>query len=190
MSGMLADYGYEETPAEEAEEPAVVAEPKIGRDSFSYMEPREGIDGKAMFRSCASCQHFVPEAYFTGAKIGARCAIMGSDMCVTDDNYCHRYIPWASGVPCEAIVCMNAGELRRGVPAAISSIDSGYSWDTKNKHHCASCRFFDGPSECEMFEHLNETCPDVFALDKTVKPQGGCALWRAQPVDPPGDSYA
>jgi len=178
---MLADVEHGETAAEEAAEPPVVAEPRIGRADLGYLEPREGVDGKLMFRCCGSCQHFVPEAYFTGALMGSRCAILGSAMSVSDDNYCHRYLPWASGVPCEDIVCMNAGQLRRGVPPAISPADAGYLWDTQTKKHCASCRFFDGPDECEMFEQLNEDAPDIFLLDTTVKPQAGCSLWRKVP---------
>ncbi len=176
-------------PAEERDEPKVEALPRFGREVLNYLEPRVGIDGLSMFRCCGSCQSFVPEAHFSGAVLGNRCAILGSQMPVSDDNYCNHYTPWSSGIPCEDIVCMNAGELRRGVPPAISPSAAGYAWDTGHKRQCGCCKFSDanepglaaGSRECEMFECLNTEYPSIFDLDKRVDWYGGCSLFQTQP---------
>lgn len=173
--------------AEEAAEPPVEAMPKLDRDSFSYLEPRPGLDGLDMFRCCSSCQSFCPEVNFTGAMFGSRCAILGSLLKVSDDNYCNHYTPWSSGIPCSNIVDTNVAELRRGVPPAISPEAAGYAWDASTKKQCCECRFFDGAeSECEAFEDLNNRAPGLFNLDTKVAPRGGCSMWsmRAELLPP------
>ena len=176
---MLADVEHGETAAEEAAEPPVVAEPRIGRQAFLYMEPRQGIDGAVMFSECGSCQHMIPEAFMFGAVQGNRCSLLGSQFPITDDDHCGLYSPWSAGVPCVHIQQMNAGEVRKGVPPAVMPYVAGYK--SKCTVQCQTCRFFDGPDECEAYEMLNEQVPQMFDLDKTVKPNGKCSLWTPHP---------
>ena len=179
----------------EAAEPKIEATPRFTRAVFSYLEPRVGIDGKSGFRTCMSCQNYVPEPVMTGAVMGSRCAILGSAMAVTDDQGCDRWIPWSAGAPCDHIVMMNAGEMRRGVPPAISTYSAGFSWDKDTKRQCGNCRFANrddpetvkvGKIECEAFECMNACSPNLFALDTTVDPYGGCSLFQKPPDEPPG----
>jgi hypothetical protein len=181
-----------ETEAHEEAEPPVEANPKIGRSAFNYMEPRLGIDGRDYFRRCASCESFVPETAMGGAVQGARCARFGSDFRVTDDDNCNLYWPWHSGMICASVVDLNALELRKGIPGAMSPWSVGYR--SKCDAKCRSCRFVDfgeptlagtRSAECEAYESLNEESPNIFDLVKTISPEGGCSLWQ-EPGEPFG----
>lgn len=168
-------------PEVEAGEPELEAVPRIGRAAFLYLEPRPGLDGAGYFAQCASCSSFVPEAFGRGAFRGARCALFGSSMPVTDDSSCGLFTPWASGMPCDEIVACNAGQIAGGLRAAVTPTDAGYVADTKVR--CRNCRFVDmegdgtGAPECEFFEHLNKTCPSLFMLDTKVALDGCCNAW-------------
>lgn len=171
-----------EDEAEEPNEPAVEAVPRITREAFGYLEPRPGIDGLQYFGNCGSCQSFVSEAAMTGAVIGSRCIKFGSRFPVSDDDHCNRYEPWASGIPCEAVTMFYAGEIRKGAAASVSSWEAGYK--AKTCVQCNACRFFDAsqsPSgvdgECEAMEELNEQSPKLFNLLSSVKSRAWCSMW-------------
>lgn len=175
----------EESRAHEEAEPPVEAMPKIGRSAFLYREPRLGLDGKQYFRQCASCESFVPETAMGGALIGARCAKFGSAFPVTDDDSCDLWFGWHSGLPCAAVIDFNAMELRKGIPGGCSPYDVGYKSQCDGK--CRTCRFVDfgeptlagtKTAECEAYESLNEKSPNIFNLNKTISPDGGCSLWE------------
>lgn len=169
--------------AEEAAEPAVEAMPKIGRAAFNYLEPRLGLDGRDMFRRCASCESYVPEAMMGGAVMGDRCARFGVDMKINDDASCNLYWPWHSGLPCEAVISFNAMELRKGLGSGPSPWSVGYKSECDAK--CRTCRFMsveveDGKASscCDAFESLNEKSPNLFDLVEEVNAYGGCSLWQ------------
>ena len=166
----------------EADEPPVVAEPPLGREAVLYMEPRPGIDGEAMFGSCASCASFIPEIYMNGAVRGSRCAKFGSAFPIDDDDSCNLYTPWPAGRPCEDCIAHGAMKMRAGAKGAVDPWSVGYVSDTKTQ--CRYCRFFDAEeSECEAFESLNEKSGNLFQLDTAVKPCGACNLWRAPKME-------
>lgn len=176
----------EETEAHEAAEPLVEASPKIGRSAFLYMEPRPGLDGLQYFRQCASCESFVPEAAMGAAVQGARCAKYGRDMVITDDDTCSQYYPFHAGLPCASVIDFNAAEIRKGLMSGPSAYTMGYKSQCDAK--CRTCRFVDfgeptlentGKAECEAYESINECSPNIFALVKTINPNGGCVLWQA-----------
>ena len=173
-----------EDEAEEPKEPPVEAVPRIGREAFGYHEPRPGIDGKSYHGACGSCQNFVPEAAMTGAVYGSRCVLFGASFPITDDDSCGRWVPWAAGAPCDHVTAFYAGEIRKGLPGALSPWAVGYRGGCTTQ--CRNCRFGDssdpetaaGKLECEAFESLNEKSGNLFALEKTVDPYGGCSLWQ------------
>jgi hypothetical protein len=176
-----------EDEAEEPKEAPVEAVPRLTRDVFGYHEPRPGIDGKQYHGQCANCARFVPEAAMTGAMAGARCALFGSSFSVSDDDSCGHFSPWNSGIPCESVILFNAGELRKGMPPAISPWMAGYK--ARECTQCGKCKFGDatnpempaGKMECELFEEINTRSPNVFSLETIVDVYAGCSLWR--PVD-------
>ncbi len=182
---MTADEREDE--AEEGKEPPVEAVPRLTREAFGYLEPRPGIDGRQYFGSCGSCQSFVSEAAMTGAVLGSRCVLFGSQMRITDDDSCNHFAPFGAGAPCEETVSFNAAALRRGLPQAIYPWLAGYKPQCPTQ--CRTCRFGDtsgtapGKLECEAFESLNETSGNLFALEKTVDAYAGCALWQERPAD-------
>jgi hypothetical protein len=168
----------------EAAEPAVAAEPRLTRSVFLYLEPREGIDGKDYFGLCGSCRNFVPEAMMRGAVRGNRCAILGSNMPITDDSFCRVYIPTNDGQACDDCQSHAAEEMIEGQRGAVNSWDVGYVQDDTGR--CSDCRHFEiGENECAMFEALNEKLPAVFDLNCEVKPGAKCSLWTDEP--PPMD---
>jgi hypothetical protein len=174
-------------PAEERDEPKLEALPRFGREVFSYLEPRVGLDGLKYFGQCASCQSFTTEAAMGGAVHGNRCVLFGSDFPVTDDDSCDRYTPLASGLPCASLEAFNAAELRKGLPGAVRPYDVGYK--SKCTAQCGRCKFADaeepdlppGKLECELYELLNREYPSIFAIIETVDRYGGCALFQEPP---------
>lgn len=195
MAYSAVDSLMAETAAHEEAEPPVEATPKMGRSVFNYMAPRVGLDGRQYFRQCASCESFVPEAAMGGAVQGARCVKFGSDFPITDDDNCNLYLPWHSGMICESVVCMNAMELRKGIPGGVYPYSVGYR--SKCDAKCRTCRFVDfgepaladtGKAECEAYESLTEQSPNIFDLIKAIDPNGGCSMWQA-PEPPAGLPY-
>lgn len=195
MARSAAEMMIGETPAMEATEPKVEAVPKLRRSALGYLEPRQGLDGLQYFGQCSSCQSFVPEAAMGGAVRGSRCALFGADFPVTDDDCCDRWLGWASGIPCAAVVEFNAGEVRKGLRQAVAPWDVGYKSDETCQ--CKNCVFADrgdpmkprppGVAECEAFQDLNERAPNLFELDTAINLNGGCNLWTEPPDD---DDYA
>lgn len=169
---------YDESPAEEAAEPAVEANPRLGRSVFLYREPRPGLDGLQYFGACASCQSFVPESEMSGAVMGDRCVKFGSSIPISDDDHCTLYEPWGSGISCAAVTAFYAQELRKGV-IGVSPWSVGYK--SKTCVQCQTCCFFDAPGECEAMESLNEKSPNLFELATDVKPRAWCSMWTAEP---------
>jgi hypothetical protein len=174
-----------EPEAHEAAEPPVEAVPKITRNALGYLEPRVGLDGLSMFAKCGSCQNYVPEASMSGALVGSRCAILGSSWPINDDACCDRYVPWGAGLPCAEVTSFFAMELRKRYPGALTPFQAGYKEGGPRAPQCCGCRFFDMPdmapspdvAECELYECLNTKTPEIFALDKAIKPYARCSLW-------------
>jgi hypothetical protein len=193
MAHSAAEMMIAESPAQEAAEPPIEAVPRIGRGALGYQEPRPGLDGLAMAGMCGSCQSFVPEVNFGGAVTGARCVLFGSQMVVHDDDSCDRWLPFNAGLPCEALINFNAGELRKGLPQAVNPYSVGFRHEETTQ--CQNCRFVDlgelgaqrppNIAECEAFESLNERSPNLFDLVTAINLRGGCNLWTAPPEPEP-----
>lgn len=185
---IAAEEPREEIPSQAEEgEPEVGSEPPVGRQAFSYLAPRKGIDAPGDFRSCMSCASFVPERAFRAATTGNHCVLLGS-FPVEPHGNCFRYHPWANGKPVEAVVEAHAMACLNGVRAPLGPFDVGYCEDHGHSHRCRSCRHYDavgdadteGP-ECEAFEALNRELPAVFQINESIEPDAGCNLW-AEPV--------
>ena len=181
---MLAAPEPEETPSQEDEgEPEVMSEPKLGRNVFNYLAPRKGIDAPGDFRSCSSCRNFVPERAFHAATTGNKCVLMGSYPIAPHGN-CFRYAPWPDGKPVEHVVEGHALACLNGVRAALGPWDTGYTEDADCSHRCRDCRHYDaigdadapGP-ECEFMEEMNRKVPNVFNVNESIDPDGGCSAW-------------
>lgn len=170
-----------ESEAHEAAEPPVEAMPKLTRAVFNYLEPRVGLDGREGERRCMSCESFVPEAMMGGAIIGDRCARFGSQMRISDDDNCNLWWPFHSGMICEAVVSMNAMELRKGLASGPSPWLVGYKAQCDAK--CRSCRFQSYDEEksspcCDAFASLNAKSPNLFDLVEEISLFGGCTMWE------------
>lgn len=182
--GTLAGPQRPETAAEEKAEPPVKCEPRLGRDAVLYQEPRPGLDGVQYFGACGSCRNFIPETAMRGAVAGARCALFGSTMPITDDASCNLYVAWGAGTPDDDIVEENAECIVGGVRGVVSPWSVGYS-EVKSK--CSNCASFDAEHMgCELFECLTECQPNIWLLDPNVKADGVCNLWNAEPPPPVG----
>jgi hypothetical protein len=160
-------------PEKKEEEREVVAEPRLQRDVFVYLEPRPGIDGTTSFCQCGSCTSFVPEAAMHGAVVGDRCAIFGSNFPIDDDSSCNLYVPTSDGKPCGGCVAHAAEKMVKGMRGSVLPYNVGFVRDVNVR--CANCAQFDGvESCCTFFEKLNEELPLLFDLDMKVKPAACC----------------
>lgn len=122
----------------------------IKRDAFLYFDPKG--DGEN-FAQCGTCNMFMSKE--------KRCMILEKDLEVTEKDSCGVYV---YGKPMEhhTMTAKEAGFVR----------DVGV--------RCINCEYYDpGDSDCELFEKINEECPDDFRLDTKVDPQGCCNAFIA-----------
>ncbi len=167
-------------PAEEANEPEIVAEPRLNRSALGYIEPRVGIDGASSFCQCDSCMHFVPENAMRGAVVGDRCLILGATFPVSGESSCAYFLPWPTGAADADDVSENAEDMIEGERGSITPYDAGFVRDTKVR--CMNCRSFESDeSECSLYEALNDKLPNVWQLDCSVKGGACCSCWNAMP---------
>lgn len=165
----------------EAAEPEVESVPPLSRAAFGYLEARPGVDGSEYFASCASCQHYVAEAFGRGAFRGDRCALFGSNFPVSDDDGCNRWAPWSDGQPDSDCIAEMAEGMVAGCRGSLSPWGAGYAPD---KHRvCSTCAHFDGEeSSCEFFGCLNEALPKLFAIEEKVTLPARCNGWSEIPT--------
>ncbi len=128
------------------EEAGTQSGPKIKRDAFLYLSPKEPRDE---FAQCSTCRMYLP-----GKE---RCGILGPSVHVPAEASCGLYI---HGEPtdeqeCEVIVKpVEAGLVRRQV-------------------RCENCISFDD-GKCKLYAMLNELKPDMFDLDENVEAKACC----------------
>ena len=175
-------------------EEGVSCDPKMGMSVFNYLAPRKGIDAPGDFRSCASCENFVPERAFHAATTGNHCVLFGSFPVQPYAN-CFRYAPWPAGKPVEHIIEGHALACLNGSRSSLSPFEAGYCEDDDHGHKCRDCKHFDmmgdedsmGP-ECEFAEELNRKLSNLFFASESVDPDGGCSAWAECESDEPASS--
>lgn len=170
---------------DEPEENEVEAEPRLGRNVVSYLEPRERIDGAEYFGQCASCSSYVPEAAMRGVLRGDRCCKFGDDYPITDDSTCNLYSPNPNGTPCGHCQEHAGVKMIAGMRASVDPWDVDYARDQTK--HCSGCRHiqFGEKTTCALLAAMNEEMPAVFAMNVEIKLTGRCTLWT--PPEPPED---
>lgn len=123
---------------------------KLGRDIFSYLNPKEP---KNTFAQCSTCQ------FWTGKEHNT-CSILGKTK-VTGDMSCNFYVhgnpsPDLDGKETNSLTPKEAGLVKRKV-------------------RCENCISFDSKtSSCMLYQSLNKKLPDLFELDEKVNAQGCC----------------
>ena len=121
---------------------------KIKRDAFIYLSGKD-----KEFAQCGTCWLFNAEK--------ERCAILGPDFKVDDDDSCCLYVKGDYPKDLKLVVRItpkNAGFVERRV------------W-------CESCRYIqynDNGAECKLYKMLNEKFPDVFDLETSITPRSCC----------------
>ncbi len=135
---------------------------KIQRDAFLYFDPHANSDEEE-FAQCSTCRMFVP---------GDRCIVHGSKVKVEATGSCGLYAIWPKGKANPIVIGDHRAELDKGIPGSVTTKESGY---VNRKVRCDNCEFFDGEeSDCELYENLNKTLPQLFDLDVNVKEDGCC----------------
>jgi len=121
---------------------------KIKRDAFLYMSGKD-----KEFAQCGTCWQFNAEK--------ERCAILGPDFKVDDDDSCCLYV---QGTPVK-----NQPIVARITPKAAGFVERPV--------RCENCRYSkksDGGSECLLFKMLNEKFPDCFDLEISISSKSCC----------------
>ena len=121
--------------------------PKVRRDAFGYLEPREKEEA---FAQCATCALWL--------KGKERCFLHGAGVKVDEDDACNYYCP---GEPME-----------EGKPLGVLTPEQ--SGLVGREVGCRHCRFFVGGDRCNLYTELNRAMPTVFQLDVTVHPLACC----------------
>lgn len=123
---------------------------KVTRQAFGYLPPKGDHD---QFAQCGTCRAWTGQDHNT-------CVILGKEH-VTADMSCNYYQhgnPSPSGAGKEHLVL---------TPKQAGLVD--------RQVRCENCAFFDKEgSYCELYEHLAESHPQQFDLDKHVDPKGCC----------------
>lgn len=124
---------------------------KVDRSAFLYMDPT----GTGAFGQCGTCRMRV--------KHGDRmtCSLHGEDFSIEADDSCGLYVHGPYD-PTE----------KQHESADVVPGESGF---VSREVRCENCKFYDpDEGDCELFEMLNKTRPDVFALDTKVAARGCC----------------
>ena len=146
---------------------------KIERDTFLYMEPPAGYYDADWFANCKTCRKYVPQEY---SKTHSECIELGPNPKIGDDWSCCLYSWWPLLRPNPTIINDHLVEIetaqKKGATAFVSPKVAGL---VHRRVQCRRCMFFDAKeSECELYELLTKLRPDVFSLDKKVKPLACC----------------
>ncbi len=117
---------------------------KIKRDAFLYLDSND-----KEFAQCGTCWLFHAEK--------ERCAILGPDFVVDDDDSCCFYIK---------------GEVPKDLKLVkrVTPKDAGF---VERAVRCENC-LYGGSGECKLYKMLNEKFPDVFDLDEQIEPRACC----------------
>jgi len=130
---MLQKPGEEKRPGE-----------KIKRDAFIYLPGKD-----KEFAQCGTCWLFNAEK--------ERCAILGPDFKVDDDDSCCLYV---RGTPVKS----------QPIVARITPKNAGF---VERPVRCENC-LYGGGNECKLYRMLNEKFPDVFDLEISITPKSCC----------------
>lgn len=133
-----------------------MANEKVDRSAFLYMEHREGSYGDPhIFAQCGSC------LLFCGSKRN-RCYILGKDLEVKAEHTCGLY---TNGKPQEELLSGN--EIKSSTPK-----EAGFE---KRAVRCENCAFFNPYlSACKLFFILDTEFPDTYNFGSIVSPTGCC----------------
>lgn len=124
------------------------------RDSFGYLEPHKDLKD---FAQCSSCQQWI--------KPNLRCRYFTADKEVIGIDACIMYVP---GDP---ILNKNCRPLNIFKPE-----DVGFA---RGKTRCENCDEFKPKiSGCNLFYMLTKEHPEIFDLDKDVKPKACCNAFQ------------
>lgn len=123
--------------------------PKVGREAFLYLEPREPVD---QFAQCGTCALFGEENH--------RCELFGKQDIVKASYSCGLYAhgkPQRKVIPLKCVTPDEAGLVKEAV-------------------RCENCFSFDkSESTCKLYENLNKL--PQFDLDTKVHPKACCNAW-------------
>lgn len=122
---------------------------KLGKEAFLYLDPQPPEDA---FAQCSSCRDWV--------EIDNLCVIHGPGIPVFGSMSCGLYvngIPEPSKTATQAIV----------IPEESGLVD--------REVRCENCKW-GGPGsyDCELYDLLNTTMPDIFEIDTAIQPKGCC----------------
>lgn len=124
------------------------APPKLTRDAFLYMSPKEPKD---QFAQCATCRMYLPKKQ--------RCAILGPTLNVPPEASCGLYV---HGEPSDD----------QDVAANVKPVEAGF---VKRQVRCENCiSFMESDSSCKLYAMLNKMKADLFDLDTKVDRYGCC----------------
>src|SRR5258706_18961 len=101
------------------------------------------------FAQCGTCWLFNAEK--------ERCAILGSDFKVDDDDSCNFFLK---------------GEIPKDLKlvARVTPKNAGF---VERRVRCENCKY-GGDNECKLYKMLNEKFPDIFDLDEKIEPRACC----------------
>ena len=140
---------------------------RLDRSVFLYMEPKGCCE--ADFAQCDACRMWVSDLFLDE---GPRCVLHGSKQQIMPFGSCGLFVIWPNGVQNSDVIEAHADELMSGLPASVTTKESGY---VERKVRCENCRHFDKEdSDCELYEELNRRFPKLFNLQEKVHEHGCC----------------
>lgn len=125
------------------------ADPKIGREAFVYLSPKEPVD---RFAQCETCLNFIPAR--------GRCRLFTDRDDVRPSGTCGLY---AHGEPSDDA----------DPEGATDKTQAGY---LVAEVRCQNCSWFD--HGCDLYRTLNDRLGQVFDLDENVDEHGCCNAWQ------------
>ena len=126
-----------------------MANSKLDRDAFLYLEPDGDVD---YFAQCSTCFMWV-----AGDNL---CTIHGPHIEVPGTASCGFYVPGEPGPPGTTTY------------SRVTPVESGL---VNRKVRCENCRW-GGPKNyiCGLYETLNSEMGEIFDLDVNIDPKGCC----------------
>src|SRR5574338_394708 len=119
--------------------------PKVQRDAFLYLDPREPKD---TFAQCGTCRLFT----------GKTCLLFSKNFEVQAKDSCGFY---NHGEP--------QSDLRGREWDSVTPEEAGYF---KGSVRCENCKYLGENYRCELYVLLNKTLPAEFSLEEKVDPKG------------------
>jgi hypothetical protein len=116
---------------------------KINRDAFIYLPGKD-----KEFAQCGTCWLFNAEK--------ERCAILGPDFKVDDDDSCNFYLKGDHPKDLKLV--------KRVSPKNAGFVD--------RKVRCENCRY--GGDHCQLYQQLNSRLPDIFDLETKIESRACC----------------